>query len=150
MRLRTAGLKVNFKKSFFLKGELEYLGYWITRQGIKPLDKKVEAIKKIAPPKTRKELRSFIGLLNYYRDMWPKRSELLAPLSTLTSKNKQFKWGEQEQKAFDAIKKHVSRQVLLTYPDFNKAFQVHTDASDTQLGSIISQDGKPIASFKGS
>ena len=71
-RLRKAGLKVNLKKSFFAKGELEYLGYWKTRQGIKPLDKKVEAIKKIAPPKTRKELRSFIGLLNYYRDMWPK------------------------------------------------------------------------------
>ena len=106
-----------------------------------------KAIKKIAPPKTRKELRSFIGLLNYYRDMWPKRSELLAPLSSLTSRNKEFKWGEQEQKAFDAIKKHVSKKVLLTYPDFNKTFQVHTDASDTQLGSIISQDGKPIAFY---
>ena len=71
LSLRDAGLKVNIKKSFFAKPELEYLGYWITRSGIAPLAKKIEAIQKLRPPTTRKELRRFIGLLNYYRDMWP-------------------------------------------------------------------------------
>ena len=65
-RLESAGLKVNATKSFFARGELEYLGYWITREGIKPMRNKVEAIMKIAEPKTRKELRSFIGVINYY------------------------------------------------------------------------------------
>jgi hypothetical protein len=65
-RLSQAGLKVNAKKSFFGRSELEYLGYWITRDGIQPVSKKVEAIKNIAPPKTRKELRLFIGIVNYY------------------------------------------------------------------------------------
>ena len=69
-RLSQAGLKVNARKSFFGRSELEYLGYWITRDGIQPVAKKVEAIKNIAPPKTRKELRRFIGIVNYYRDMW--------------------------------------------------------------------------------
>ena len=146
-RLKGTGLKVNLKKSFFAKGELEYLGYWITRQGIKPLEKKVEAIKKIAPPTNRKQLRSFIGIINYYRDMWPKRSEYLAPLSRLVSTKVPFKWGKQEQKAFDVVKKHVARETLLSYPDFNKPFEVHTDASDTQLGAIISQNRKPIAFY---
>ena len=84
-RLQKTGLKVNAGKSFFAKTELEYLGYWITRQGIQPLPKKVEAIRNLAPPKTRRQLRSFIGLINYYRDMWAKRSELLAPHLKLTS-----------------------------------------------------------------
>ncbi len=85
-RLRQAGLKVNGKKSFFAKTELEYLGYWITREGIKPLPDKVKAILAIDAPKTRKELRSFIGIVNYYRDMWVRRSHVLAPLASLTSK----------------------------------------------------------------
>ena len=79
--------------------------------------------------------------------MWPKRSELLAPLSSLLSNKVPFKWTDKEQKAFDAIKKHISRKTLLTYPNFAKPFDIHTDASGVQLGSVISQDGKPIAFY---
>ena len=78
-RIQKAGLKVNDTKSFFAKHELEYLGYWISRAGIQPLPKKVNAILSIAPPRTQKELRSFIGIINYYRDMWIRRSDILAP-----------------------------------------------------------------------
>ena len=53
-RLQNAGLKVNANKSFFAKGELEYLGYWVTREGIQPVAKKVEAIHQIEPPKTKR------------------------------------------------------------------------------------------------
>ena len=69
-RLGSVGLKVNIRKSFFGRNATEYLGFWITRHGISPLPKKVEAILNIAPPTTKKELRCFIGLINYYRDMW--------------------------------------------------------------------------------
>ena len=69
-QLRQAGLKVSVNKSFFAKHELEYLGYWITREGIQPMSKKVEAIQKIAKPKNQQELCKFIGIVNYYRDMW--------------------------------------------------------------------------------
>ena len=65
-RLQEAGVKVNAVKSAFMQTELEYLGYWITRQGVQPMPNKVKAIHNIAPPKTRKQLRSFIGLINYY------------------------------------------------------------------------------------
>ena len=68
-RLKDAGLKVNLTKSKLCRTELEYLGYWITRQGIQPLTKKVEAILAIAQPKTKKQLRSFIGMVNFYRDV---------------------------------------------------------------------------------
>ena len=146
-RLSQAGLKVNAKKSHFCQSQVEYLGYWITRHGIKPLPKKVTAIQKIAPPKTRKQLRSFIGMINYYRDMWKRRSEILAPLTRLTSNTTPFRWTEVEQTAFDKIKQIVCREVLLAYPDFNRPFHIHTDASKLQLGAVIMQNNLPIAFY---
>ena len=146
-RLQKAGLKVNATKSFFGRSELEYLGYWITRDGIQPLPKKVAALQNIAAPRTRKELRSFIGMVNYYRDMWVHRSDALAPLAALTSKNVKWEWKPEHQLAFEQTKKIISREVMLTYPDFNQPFIIHTDASHLQLGAVISQNGKPIAFY---
>ena len=65
-RLEESGLKVNAKKSFFAKTELECLGYWITRDGVKPLPDKAKAILALDAPRNRRELRSFIGIVNYY------------------------------------------------------------------------------------
>ena len=141
------GFKVNAEKSFFARNELEYLGFRITRQGIMPLPGKVEAIKNIPVPTTKKQLRSFIGLINYYRDMWQHRSEILTPLSSMTSKQAKKKWNKECQKAFDTIKNLVSRETLLSYPNFNKPFKIYTDASKLQLGSVISQKGEPIAFY---
>jgi len=146
-RLQNAGLKVNIRKSFFAQEELEYLGYWITRDGIQPMANKVHAITNIAAPKTKKELRRFIGLVNYYRDMWIRRSHVLAPLASLTSKTTKWEWGEEQQKLFDTMKKILSKEVLLAYPNFSEEFVIHTDASHSQLGAVISQKGKPIAFY---
>jgi hypothetical protein len=146
-RLQDAGLKVNASKSFFGREELEYLGYWITQEGIKPLSKKVEAINNIAPPTTQKQVRTFIGMVNYYRDMWIRRSETLAPLTALTSKKVKFKWTDVEQKAFDTMKRIMARETLLAYPDFSKEFHIYTDASKVQLGAVIVQNDRPIAFF---
>jgi hypothetical protein len=66
IKLINAGLKVNANKSFFVREGLEYLGYWISRNGIQPLTANVEAIQRIAPPKIKQELRKFIGIVNYY------------------------------------------------------------------------------------
>jgi transposase InsO family protein len=146
-RLLEAGLKVNVPKSFFGREELEYLGYWITRDGVKPLNKKVEAINNLAAPTNRKELRRFIGLINYYRDMWIRRSEVLAPLTALTSIKVKWKWTEVEQNAFDTMKRLLARETILSFPDFAKPFHIHTDASKIQLGAVISQEDKPIAFY---
>ena len=98
-------------------------------------------------PTTQRQLRRFIGLINYYRDMWIRRSDALAPLTALTSKTVKFSWGPKEQKAFDLIKKIVSRETLLAYPDFNQTFEIYTDASHTQLGAVITQQQKPSAFY---
>jgi hypothetical protein len=81
-------------------------------------------------PTTRKELRRFIGMINYYRDIWVGRSELLAPLTSMTSKNFKFNWTDEHQKAFENMKKIICREVILTFSDFSKPFHIYTDASD--------------------
>ena len=146
-KLENAGLKVNATKSFFGRLQLEYLGYWITREGIQPLPNKVEAMQRIAEPTNKKELRRFIGMVNYYRDMWIRRSHVLAPLTKMTSKEAKFQWTDTERKAFTTMKQILSKETLLAYPNFNKPFEIHTDASHSQLGAVISQDGKPIAFY---
>ena len=81
--------------------------------------------------------------------MWPRRSHTLAPLTKLTSIKTRFKWTQVEQDAFDEIKRIVARDNLLTYPDFNETFKIHTNASAIQLGAVISNKGKPIAFYSG-
>ena len=116
---------------------------------------KVEAIKNLHIPTTVKQVRSFLGMVNYYKDMWKHRSHLLAPLTDLTAnkdgktgkKKGPIKWEKAHQVAFDKIKQAITDDVMLSFPDFNKTFEIHTDASDYQLGSVIMQNRKPIAFY---
>ena len=89
-RLQKAGLKVNASKSCFGAHKFDYLCYHVTRERVMPIPKKVEAIQSLAVPKTCKQLRQFIVMINFYRDMWQKRSELLAPLTALTFENVKY------------------------------------------------------------
>ena len=82
-RLHDAGLKVNAAKSSFCAHEIEYLGYILTREGIKPQSKKVQAILALNLPNNFKELRHFLGMVPYYWDMWARHGEMLAPLTDL-------------------------------------------------------------------
>jgi hypothetical protein len=82
-RLCDAGLKVNAPTSLFCARKIEYLGYILTREGIKPKQKKVQAIMVLNPPNNAKELRHLLGMVQYYQDMWVRHSEMLAPLTDL-------------------------------------------------------------------
>jgi hypothetical protein len=146
-RLENAGLKVNGLKSFFGRKEFEYLGYILTSKGVKPVPGKVQGMLNIAPPKNVKQLRSFLGMVNYYRDMWIRRSHILAPLNALNKKGIKWHWGEEHQRAFDNIKRVMAQETLLHYPDFNKPFEIHTDASHHQIGAVITQNNKPVAFY---
>jgi hypothetical protein len=99
--------------------ETEYLGFILTREGIKPQQQKVNAILQVAPPRNVKQVRSFIGMLNHYKAMIPCRSHLLTPLTALTKKNVKFEWTKEHQQAFDSLKNSLAREVVLAYPDFS-------------------------------
>ena len=97
-------------------------------------------------PKNRRVLCSFIGMINYYCDMLKKkRSELLAPLTPLTSTESKWDWTDKHQKMFNAI--NILRKTLLSYPDFTNKNDIHTNASYLQLGAVISQNKKPIVFY---
>jgi hypothetical protein len=108
-------LRVDADKSTFCATEIKYLGYWISRSGIQPIPKKVEAIKNMLRPTTRNELRRFIGMVHYHRSMWVRRSELLTPLTNITSKKVKFNWMDEHQKAFENVKKIICIEVTLTF-----------------------------------
>jgi RNase H-like domain found in reverse transcriptase len=80
-------------------------------------------------------------VINYYRDMWRRRSHILAPLTAMCSSKTKFVWHDKEQKAFEDIKAIISRETLLAYPDFSK------DSSDYKLGAVIMQDDRPLAFY---
>ena len=86
-------------------------------------------------------------MVNYNRDMWIRRSHILAPLNALNCKGVKWNWGPEQQRAFENIKRVMAKEILLHYPDFNKPFEIHTDASHSQLGAVITQDNKPIAFY---
>ncbi len=90
-RLQDAGLKINADKSNFCTLETEYLGYILTRDGIKPESNKVQAMLAVAPPRNVKELCKFLGMVQYYRDLWARCSDMLAPLTSLVGKFGQIK-----------------------------------------------------------
>lgn len=71
----------------------------------------------------------------------------MAPLSALTSKDTPWKWGQEQEEAFEEIKKVISKETLLAFPRFDKPFHVYTDASNYQLGAVIMQEGKPLAFY---
>jgi hypothetical protein len=75
------------------------------------------------------------------------RSHMVAPITGLVSPLGKYKWGREQQKAFDEIKQKVSQETLLSFADFEKRFHVYTDASNKQLGEVIMQEGKPLAFF---
>jgi len=125
--------------------ETDWLGHWLTPVGLKPWKKKVQAILNLKPPTNLREVQSFVGAVSWYRDMFRKRSEILAPLTEL-SKNK-FEWTERQQNAFETMKAEVARDVLLRYPNPNLPYDLYVDASNFQLGAVIMQNGCPVAYF---
>ncbi len=160
IQLRDAGLKINAVKSFFCAQETEYLGYILTRVGIKPQPKKVQAILVLNLLKSAKELQHFLGMVQYYRDMWAKHGEMLAPLTDLVgkcgetkatkkngTKNNPWRWESIHQQAFDNVKATIAKEVVLAYLDFTKPFKIYTDASTMQLGAVITQGNRLIVFF---
>ena len=94
---------------------MEYLDFWVTHDGVKTIDRKIEAITNMNPPTPRGEVQNFIGVIDYYRDMRPKQSHRLSTLTRITSIKRRSKCTQVELDSFDKIKWIMARDTLLTY-----------------------------------
>ena len=146
-RLQDGNFATNPLKCEWGVKETDWLGCWLTPHGLKPWRKKIDAIMHLDAPKNITQLRSFVGAATWCRDLFPKRSHYLAPLTASTGGKGKFHWTPECQKAFDAMKATLAREAFLRYPDHNKPFHIYTDASGLQLGATIMQEGKPVACF---
>jgi len=144
--LHNANLKIKPSKCKFFKDEVVYLGHTLTRTGITTEDSKIDKIRDWPIPKNVRDVRSFLGLANYYRTFVPKFSEVAEPLIRLTEKSNDFAWTEDCDSAFQALKDKLSSPPILAYPDFSEDFILDTDASNLGMGAVLSQmqDGKEV------
>lgn len=97
-------------------------------------------------PTTTTQVRSFIGAVNFYKSLFPRRVHLLVPLTKLTG-NVPFSWIDEKELAFCVTKAIIALDCINTYPDYDLPFDIYTDASDYQVGAAIIQNGKPVAYF---
>jgi hypothetical protein len=98
-------------------------------------------------PLTQKDVRHFVGMVNFYRDLYPKRADTLAPLTDLCGRKKKFTWSDAQEQAFMRMKDIMVQGTMLTYPQFDKPFTVYTDASEKQIGGVVTHEGKPFVFF---
>ena len=117
-RLEYQGLQVNPLKSFWGQHQVEYLGFLITRYGIKSQQKKIQGILDMAEPKSPKQLRVFVRMINYYKSLWPKRSLKMAPLTAMAGKGTAFKWKRVHKETFNAVKEIVAQDTILSHPNY--------------------------------
>ncbi|KAG9447517.1 hypothetical protein H6P81_013645 [Aristolochia fimbriata] len=143
--LRGNSLFVKKEKCSFGFEEVSFLGHWI-RGGPILMDKaNVQAISKWTVPTKERELRSFLGLVNYYRRFIKGFSAMAAPLTDLLKKKQKWDWTNKCQSAFEALKQEIVKEPVLRLPDLTKPFKVHTDASNFAIGGVLEQEGHPIA-----
>ena len=144
-RLKEHELFVKKEKCEFACSEITFLGHLVSFGQVRMDPKKVQAIWDWAAPSKVPELRSFLGLANYYRRFIEGYSKKAAPLSDLLKKNRRWDWSSECQLAFDKLRRAVTSAPVLKLPDFEKAFEVHTDASDKAVGGVLVQEGHPVA-----
>lgn len=150
MRLEKAGLKLKREKCAFMLPSVEYLGHVISKEGLKPTNEKVRAIVKAPAPKDVTQLRSFLGLVNYYAKFLPSLSSVLAPLNQLLQKSQEWMWGLAQAKAFQTAKEALTSATVLTHYNPDLDLVLECDASPYGVGAVLShkwEDGstRPIA-----
>jgi hypothetical protein len=144
-KLRGHQLYAKFSKCDFWLKEVSFLGHIITDEGISVDPAKVEDVLKWESPRTVKEIRSFLGLVGYYRRFIEGFSKIVKPLATLLEKDREFKWTDACQDSFEVLKRRLTTAPVLVMPDLQKGFDIYCDASRQGLGCVLMQEGYVIA-----
>lgn len=143
-RLREYGVLLNAPKCEWGKSDMTFLGYRVSATGTQPLESKVQAIQEYPVPKTIKELRRFLGMLNFYRRFVPNAAKLQAPLNSILAGEKvksthPVNFTKEQQEAFDESKRALANATLLVHPHPGAELSIVTDASDVSIGAVLQQ-----------
>ena len=148
-RLAEAGLTIKPSKCRFFQKKLVFLGHELSGEGMRPNQLKIRAVQEFPVPKNSKELKSFLGLANYFRDYVKDYGSICAPLNELLRKSVKFLWNNDHELSFNALKAALTSAPVLAFPDYSMPFEVHTDASMVGIGASLIQringSPKPIA-----
>ena len=149
-RLEKEGLTLKKTKCHFMLDRIEYLGHTISAEELQPAAGKTKAIWEAPAPQNVSQLRSFLGMANYYARFIRHLSSRLAPLYALLQKTTQWKWGAKEAAAFTWVKKQLVKSPLLQHYDPTRSISLSTDASPYGVGAVLShvdEDGteRPVA-----
>lgn len=116
-----------------------FLGHVVTPEGVRPNPEKVETVKNYPVPKDHKALQRFLGLTGYFRHFVRNYGIISKPLTAISASKEKFKWGTEQQVAFETLRDKLTSDEVLIHPDFNKQFFVECDASGNEVGAILCQ-----------
>ncbi|KAL7304725.1 hypothetical protein TKK_0002964 [Trichogramma kaykai] len=139
-RLVDAGLQINREKCHFCRPRVLYLGFQLDHEGLRPDPERIQPVVNYPAPTNVKQLRRFLGMVGWYARFIARDSEIKAPLTKLLKKTEEWKWGEEQQTAFERLKSALTSAPVLARPDFSKPFKVQCDASGVAVGAVLTQE----------
>ena len=135
-RAREQNLKLNAKKCKFGVSEVKYIGHTLTAKGLKPDEKKVQAVQEMHKPHNKKELQQFLGMVNYLGKFVPQLSNVTQPLRQLLEKSAEWQWHTEHDKSFEELQRLVTEAPVLQYFDVTNPVRVSVDASSTGVAVL--------------
>lgn len=144
-KLREAQLYVNFKKCEFHANEVVFLGFVVSKEGLKVDNSKIKSIQDWTAPTSIGELRRFLGMCGFFRRFVPNFSIIAAPLTSLLKKAVAYIWKPHHQEAFETLKTKLISAPILALPNFDLPFELECDASGKGMGAVLLQEGKAVA-----
>ena len=137
--IREEGFTINLEKSHFFKENVEFLGFEVGRNGVRPGETKTKAVTDFPNPMSVHAVQQFLGLAGFFRRFVKDFSIIAAPMLKLLKKDFEFEWKQEQQDAFDEIRKRLAQRPILRLYDLNAPTELHTDASSVGIAGILLQ-----------
>ncbi|XP_064458840.1 uncharacterized protein K02A2.6-like [Ornithodoros turicata] len=144
-RCRDVNLKLNIRKCCFLQQQVRYLGQMITSEGLAVDPRRVEDILAVTEPTNVKELRTFLGMINFVSRFIPNASQVSAPLRELLKTDTIWEWSTRHKDSFKELREALTKAPVLAYFQAHKPVTLSVDASQDGVGAVLTQEGHPVA-----